>query len=139
MAMEYGQQAFSVMKAAENARAAEAAMNEAGENVASQGDAPDTLAAIQEQEKDMAARYEAGPAQFESAPEASDEDEGDEPAMLKGAALKARAEELGIPSGMSADETRAAIADAEGMSGSELHGDVAGHAHQPTSAHQPES
>lgn len=122
MSMEYGQQAFSVMKAAEAARAAEAAMNEAGEQVASQGDAPDTLAAIQEQEKDMAARYEAGPAQFESASEASDED--DEPEMLKGAALKARAEELGIPSGMSADETRAAIADAEGMSGSELHGDA---------------
>lgn len=122
MPMEYGQQAFSAMKSAEAARAAEAAMNEAGEQVASQGDAPDTLAAIQEQERDMAARYEAGPAAFEAPAEESDED--DEPEMLKGAALKARAEELGIPSGLSADETRAAIADAEGASGTELHGDM---------------
>jgi hypothetical protein len=65
--MEYGQQAFSAMKAAEAARAAEAAMNAAGEKVASQGDAPDTLAAIQEQEDMLAEKFGNEPS---NAPEA---------------------------------------------------------------------
>jgi hypothetical protein len=72
--MEYGQQAFSAMKAAEAARAAEAAMNEAGEDVASQGDAPDTLEAIHEQE-DMLAEKAGNAPEPEAAPEESDEDE----------------------------------------------------------------
>lgn len=99
--MEYGQQALAAMQAADAARAAEARMNDEGESVAT-------------------------PAEFakggDLAADAEDE-EDEEEEMLKGAALKARAEELGIPSGMSADETRAAIADAEG-SGDELHGDA---------------
>lgn len=47
----------------------------------------------------------------------------EEPApKLTGAALKARDEELGIEGGMTADETRAAIAEVEGWE--ELHGDA---------------
>lgn len=41
---------------------------------------------------------------------------------LTGAALKARAEELGIEPGMTADDTRAAIEDVEAWE--ELHGDA---------------
>ena len=76
MAMEYGQQAFSAMKAAEAARAAEAAMNEAGEDVASQGDAPDTLEAIHEQEDMLAEKFGNAPdSEPEAAPEESEDEE----------------------------------------------------------------
>lgn len=109
--MEYGQQAFSAMQAAEAARAAEARMNDEGEGVASQGDAPDTAKAIKDQEAMLAERLSKSPRpEVVSAPS---EDEEEDAPKLTGAALKARAAELGIEGGMTADETRAAIADAE--------------------------